>query len=220
MARPRKDTLAFGWADKGRWNVSFTNNLFDEDNATMARTLRECGNPERPRVLVVADSNVVQHTPGLGSTMGRYFMAHDIELAANPVVAGGGEKLKLDGWNAVMRIIAAASAANLGRSDIVLAIGGGALLDVASFAAACIRGGVQTVRVPTTPAAMIDGAYSTFAAFDTNEEKDAVRIAARPAAVVVDAQFSATVLDGVWRGGLGEIGADLDIVPDPDKLRV
>lgn len=205
MGRPRKDTLAFNWAGKGRWNVVFTNNLFDEDNETMARTLRETTLADRPRTLVVADSNVVQHTPGLGSGMGRYFMAHDIELAASPVVSGGGEKLKLDGLSAVTRIVEAAVAANLGRNDAILAIGGGALLDVASFAAACIRGGVKTVRVPTTPAAMIDGAYSQYAAFDTPGEKDAVRVESRPSAVVVDAQFSTTVLDGVWRGGLGEI---------------
>lgn len=205
MARQKKNVVSFQWSDKGRWDVSFTRGMFDENNDTMARVLREATGSDTPRVLVVADSNVVRHAPGLGSGIGRYVMEHDIELASRAIVAGGGEKLKLEGAEAVARIVEEATSANLARTDAILAIGGGALLDVASFAGACICGGVKTVRVPTTPAAMADGAYAETAAYDFREVKDAVRLTARPAAVVVDPQFATSVLDGVWRGGLGSI---------------
>ena len=77
-------------------------------------------------------------------------------------------------------------------------------IDVAGYAAAQIRGGVKVVRVPTTPAAMMDAAFAEDAAVDSPAVKDALRVPCPPAAVVIDPKFAATVLDGVWRGGIGE----------------
>lgn len=187
------------------WKVCFSSGLFDEENETMAGILREATGCERPRIQVVADSNLVQHTPGIGSAMGRWISAHGIEMAGTPAVAGGGEKIKCDSMQTALRIMEAVVDSGIGRADAILAIGGGALLDVAGFAAANVRGGIRIVRVPTTPAAMADGAFAGVASLDTQMEKDAISVKSEPSAIVVDPSFSSTVLDGVWRGGLGEI---------------
>jgi 3-dehydroquinate synthase len=94
--------------------------------------------------------------------------------------------------------------AKLGRNDVVLAIGGGTILDVAGYAASQVRGGVKLVRLPTTPAAMMDAAYAEYAAVDSATVKDALRVPSVPSAVVIDTGFASSVLDGVWRGGIGE----------------
>ena len=52
---------------------------------------------------------------------------------------------------------------------------------------------------------MADGALSETVAVNGADAKDALRLACRPAAVLVDPTFARTVLDGVWRGGLGEL---------------
>lgn len=156
------------------------------------------------RTLIVADMSVVQRTAGLGTKIGRYVQAHGIALAGSPVVFGGGEKAKADNLQSALRVVTAILDAKLGRDDAVLALGGGSLLDVAGYAAAQARGGVRLVRLPTTPAAMLDAAFADYAAVDADAVKDALRVPSVPAAVVIDPLFADTVLDGVWRSGIGE----------------
>ncbi len=184
--------------------VELVTDAFGEDE-TLAKILGGAteGSP-RPKVLIVADLNVVQRVSGLGAKIGRYVQARALQLAGSPVVISGGEKAKVDSQASVQQIVNAALDAKLGRHDFVLAIGGGTILDLAGYAAAQVRGGIPLVRMPTTPAAMLDAAYADYAAVDTVNVKDALRVPSVPAAVVIDVAFAASVLDGVWRGGISE----------------
>ena len=205
MARIKKSEESIvSWKVEGKYPVRIVANAFDETDATLADTLRECGEGEMPRVLLVADYNVVHYTEGLGSRIGHYFQAHGIKLAGPAVILAGGEKIKNDNRQSAMRVARAAIETRIGRKDVLLAIGGGSVLDVAGFAAAQIRAGVKFVRMPTTLAAQAEGAYSDYAALNEGYVKDAYRLPSHPDAVVVDVAFTRTVLDGVWRGGLGE----------------
>ena len=183
--------------------VVTTSDVFGESDA-LVEVLREASGSETPRVQIVADLNVVQRTAGLGQRIGRYVQDRGIALAGSPVVVPAGEKLKIEGVKGVHRIATALVDARLARNDIVLAIGGGTLLDVAGYVAAQARGGVRIVRMPTTPASMMDAAFAEYAALDMTMVKDALRVPSSPAAVVIDPAFCATVLDGVWRGGASE----------------
>ena len=166
------------------------------------------------RALLVADNNVVQHVEGLGTRIGAYVRAHGLELSGAPVVIPGGERIKTDDLKSARRVVAAALAANLGPDDAVVALGGGTLLDVAGWAASQFRGGVRLVRVPTTPAAVMGAAFATTAALNDQSAKDVFVVPSVPAAVVVDLSLSSSVLDGVWRGGLGEaVRLAVDVEP-------
>ncbi len=205
MARPRKtEGLTVEWEERGGYPVSIVENVFAEDSTTLVETLRTLTGSGNPRVMLVADSNVVQRVAGLGTRIGKYVQTHGVTLAGAPVVIGGGEKAKGDGMVSVNRVIDAAVEAKIGAGDVLLAMGGGAVLDVAGYAAAQVRGGVKLVRLPTTVAAMLDAAFATDAALNRGAVKDALRVRSRPAAVLVDPTFARTVLDGVWRGGIGE----------------
>jgi len=188
---------------KSGYPVEFVDDLFG-DSPVLARVLKEVSGAESPRIVLVADINVVQRTEGLGTKIGRYVNAHGITLAGNPVVLGGGEKIKSDSLQSAFQVISAILEANLSCSDCVVAMGGGAVLDVAGYAAAQVRGGVNIVRIPTTPAAMIDAAFADYAAINSRNVKDALRVRSVPSAVLIDLSFAATVLDGVWRGGVSE----------------
>ena len=185
------------------YRVEIVEDAFGE-SPVVAEVLKEVTGAEEPRVLLVADQNVVQRTQGLGTRIGRYVQAHGIRLACNPIVVPGGEKIKADNMQTAYRVMTAMLDAKLGAGDCVVALGGGALLDVAGYAAAQVRGGIPIVRLPTTPAAMIDAAYAEYAAVDSVSVKDALRVRSMPAAVVIDPAFAQTVLDGVWRSGIGE----------------
>ena len=202
--------------------VEFVEDVFG-DSAVLADVLKKVTGSESPKVFIVADQNVVQHTEGLGSRIGRYVQAHGIQLAGSPVVIAGGEKIKSDNLQSALTVVSALLSAKLGRNDVVLAIGGGTVLDVAGYAAAQVRGGVKTVRLPTTPAAMMDAAFADYAAVDSASVKDALRVPCVPAAVLIDTGFAATVLDGVWRGGIGEAvrlaaAADVTLLKKLKKL--
>ena len=183
--------------------VVVTEDVFGEENPILAKTLKALAG-EGSRVALVADSNVVQRTEGLGSRIGRYFQKHGIVLAASPVVLAGGEKVKADNFQSAARIANALVDAKIGANDVVIALGGGTIFDVAGYAAAQVRGGIRVLRMPTTVAAMLDAAFADSAALDAPNVKDAFRIPAKAAAVVIDTTFAKTVLDGVWRGGFGE----------------
>jgi len=158
--------------------VEIVEGAFAEGNAVLADVLKKVAGVEKPRVMLVADQNVVNRIETLGKDIGRWVQANGIELAAPPVLASGGERVKSDGMQTAMEIAWSMLKAKVGTGDVVLAIGGGSLLDVACWAAAQLRGGVPVVRMPTTPAAMVDAAFSEYAAvLDAALTKKLVKLA-------------------------------------------
>ena len=189
---------------EGKYPIEIVDDVFAEGNATLADTLKAIVGSDAAKVALVADVNVVQRTEGLGLKIGKYFKEHGITLAASPVVVSGGEKIKADGLQSAMLVATSLVDARLGANDVVIALGGGTVLDVAGYAAAQVRGGLKLLRMPTTPAAMIDAAFADTAAVDGVAVKDALSVRCEPAAVVIDPTFAKTVLDGVWCAGFGE----------------
>ena len=198
--------------------VVFTKDVFAEENDDLAKTLRAATGIEHPKVLLVADMNVVHHTEGLGTKIGRYIQEHGIELAASPVVISGSEKAKGDNLQSAMRVASAAIEARVGVNDVMLVLGGGSMIDIAGWAASQVRGGMRLVRMPTTVAAMADAAYSPCASLDICGVKDSMRVMSIPDAVVVDTGFATTILDGVWRAGFAE-AVRLALVSDAGLLK-
>lgn len=206
MAKARdKNSIQIECEIKKSYTVNFIDDLFAEDNAAFSDILRSLAQSETPNVLLVADQNVVQKTQSLGTRIGKYFQKYGVKMASAPVVLSGGEKNKSDNFQSVMTLVASMVDSKIGANDIVIALGGGATLDIAGYVASQARGGVKLVRVPTTPAAMVDAAYAEMAAIDYQSVKDALRVPCVPDSVVIDVAFASTVLDGVWCGGLGEI---------------
>ena len=82
----------------------------------MADVLKQVARSDAPRVLIVADLNVVQRNEGIGSKIGRYVQAHGIRLAGSPVVIAGGEKAKADNLQSALKVISAILSAQLGRN--------------------------------------------------------------------------------------------------------
>ncbi len=206
MARSKKpDEMRVEWTVGGTYPVRYADDAFGEGSDVLAEMLREITGSDEPRMMLVADANVVQRTEGLGTNVGKFIQTKGVKLAGAPVVVGGGEKAKNDNQQSVRRMMTAAVEGRIGAKDAIVVIGGGSVIDVAGYVAAQVRGGVPIVRIPTTVAAMVDGAFAENAAIDMPGVKDALRVPCRPAGVVIDTGFAKTVLDGVWRGGIGEI---------------
>jgi shikimate kinase/3-dehydroquinate synthase len=74
----------------------------------------------------------------------------------------------------------------LTRSDVVVALGGGVVGDLAGFCAATYQRGVHYVQVPTTLVAQVDSAYGGKTGVDLPEAKNYVGAYHQPAAVICD----------------------------------
>lgn len=206
MAKVKKaDEMAIEWTSGGSYAVRFADDAFGEGAQALASLLKEITGSDEPRMMLVADSNVVQRSAGLGMKIGKFVQTTGVRLAGAPVVIAGGEKLKSDFHQSLQKMLTAAVEARVGAKDAMVVIGGGTVTDVASYVAVQTRGGLPIVRIPTTVAAMVDGAFAECASLNLAGVKDAIRIPCRPAGVVIDTTFATTVLDGVWRGGLGEM---------------
>lgn len=181
--------------------VEVVEDVFGEGGKVLADLVKGVTGSEQPRIFIVADKNVVLHTEGLGTRIGRWVQTNGFMLAGSPVLMIVGERIKDDAFRSAHEVVSAAIGAKVGRGDVMLVLGGGTVLDVAGWAAAQIRGGMAIVRLPTTPAAMMDSAYADYAALDSGFVKDVLRVPSVPAGVLIDPGFSKTALDGVWRGG-------------------
>lgn len=82
---------------------------------------------------------------------------------------------------------------DMGPGDWIIALGGGGILDVASFCAAVFCGGINILAVPTTLEAMIEGAVSGRAMLNSNGHKDEISTRVSYNAVICDPTFLSTV---------------------------
>jgi shikimate kinase/3-dehydroquinate synthase len=76
--------------------------------------------------------------------------------------------------------------AGMTRADVLVALGGGVVGDLAGFCAATYQRGVRYVQVPTTLVAQVDSAYGGKTGVDLPEAKNYVGVYHQPAAVIAD----------------------------------
>ena len=186
-----------------RYPVYFTTGVFSPSNRIL-RDLVAAG--ERPaRLVVVLDRGVERAHPDLVSAIGGYCDAHSdaLSLTVPVVIVPGGEVIKNDRRH-VDRMLEAINGAALCRHSYVVAVGGGAVLDAAGFAAATAHRGVRLVRIPTTVLAQDDSALGVKNGINAFGKKNYLGTFAAPFAVVNDYSFLATLSDRDWRSGVTE----------------
>ncbi len=93
----------------------------------------------------------------------------------------------------------------LSRADVVVAVGGGVVTDVAGFAAACYHRGTPVVHVATTLLAQVDAAIGGKTGVNLPEGKNLVGAFWQPAAVLCDIETLASLPPREYRSGLGEM---------------
>jgi shikimate kinase/3-dehydroquinate synthase len=159
LEAPVGTRLAWARADSGDYAVFFARNLLASGFF----------HPAEGRRFVVTDENV----------------ARDHELDAHwrtAIPPGEGEK-SLAGAERVLRELARAGMA---RDDLLVALGGGVVGDLAGFCAAIYQRGVRHVQVPTTLVAQVDSAYGGKTGVDLPEGKNYAGAYHQPTAVLVD----------------------------------
>jgi len=106
--------------------------------------------------------------------------------------------------NTAIAIIEAMEKVKLGRDTLVVALGGGTVGDIAGFAAAIFKRGVQILQIPTTTVAQADSAVGGKTGVDSSVSKNAFGAFWHPAAVFIDVATLATLDERQFRAGLVE----------------
>ena len=95
--------------------------------------------------------------------------------------------------------------AGMTRADMVVALGGGVVGDLAGFCAATYQRGVRYVQVPTTLVAQVDSAYGGKTAVDLAEAKNYVGAFHQPSAVIADTTTLTSLPDAEQTAGYAEV---------------
>ena len=95
--------------------------------------------------------------------------------------------------------------AGMTRADVVIALGGGVVGDLAGFCAATYQRGVRYVQVPTTLVAQVDSAYGGKTGVDLEEAKNYVGAYHQPQAVIADPAVLASLEPEELAAGYAEI---------------
>jgi 5-deoxy-5-amino-3-dehydroquinate synthase len=152
-----------------------------------------------------------------------------IPLAVDPGVPfevfaiGHGEQHKT--LTTVERLCRDFARLGLTRQDVVVAVGGGMVTDVAGFAAASWHRGTSVVHVATSLLGMVDAAIGGKTGVNLPEGKNLVGAFWQPAGVVCDLDALATLPERELRCGRGEMakyhfltGDDLEALPLPQRV--
>src|SRR5688572_9470610 len=194
-------TIQVGW----RHRVIFSDHMFDPGNSTLRDVL--AGEPESAprRALVILDEALAHAQPDLSPAIQRYFAAHPLSatLACPPQLCPGGEAAKAS-WSLVTELHAAIDHHHIDRHSYLLAVGGGALLDLAGLAAATAHRGVRHIRVPTTTLSQCDSGVGVKNGINAFGKKNFIGTFAPPFAVINDFQLLATLTPRDKRAGYVE----------------
>ncbi|BBH15557.1 MULTISPECIES: 3-dehydroquinate synthase [Chromobacterium] len=168
--------------------------LSDPGNPLLRQAICRREPERRHRFVVLIDQDVAAAHPRLPAAFERYARRHRdaLELAAPPRLTMGGEACKndpeqlfaLQGW---------LQQCHVDRHSCVVIVGGGALLDMAGFAAATTHRGVRVVRMPTTVLAQNDSGVGVKTAINAFGAKNFLGAFAPPFAVLNDYDFIASL---------------------------
>jgi shikimate kinase/3-dehydroquinate synthase len=189
----RSDRIDIGVELPGRrYDIIIGDNLLAESGALIAKIAPGAA------CAVITDTNVARHhLPALAASLDAAGIRHaDITIAP-------GETSK--SFSNYERICDHVLAARMERGDIVVALGGGVVGDLAGFAAATVRRGMRLVQIPTTLLAQVDSSVGGKTGINSSHGKNLIGAFHQPSLVIADTSVLATLPEREFRAGYAEV---------------
>ena len=150
------------------------------------------------RIVIVTDETVAKHhLPAAQAALA----AANIQNATVIVPAGEASK----SWGTFETVCEAIIAARIERNDLVIALGGGVVGDLAGFAASVVRRGLGYVQVPTTLLAQVDSSVGGKTAINSRHGKNLIGMFHQPILVIADTALLDTLPKRDFRAGYAEV---------------
>ena len=150
------------------------------------------------KVAIVTDATVAKHHL---ATAEAALKAAGIE-SSRMIVPPGESTKSFDGLETVCDAVIAA---RIERGDLVVALGGGVVGDLAGFAASVVRRGIDYVQVPTTLLAQVDSSVGGKTAINSGRGKNLVGAFHQPILVIADTALLDTLPEREFRAGYAEV---------------
>jgi len=150
------------------------------------------------RTAIVTDKTVARH----------WLAATEASLAAaaiptSHIIVDEGEGSKT--YAGLEKVSEALIAAKIERNDLVVALGGGVVGDLAGFAAAILRRGVDFVQVPTSLLAQVDSSVGGKTGINSPQGKNLLGAFHQPVLVIADTAVLDTLSPRQFRAGYAEV---------------
>ncbi|MCW5517452.1 3-dehydroquinate synthase [Muriicola sp. Z0-33] len=198
--KPIQQSFSVAYAYK----LYFTNGLFDTEN-TLFRDIMATYKPNSTsKVLFIVDDGVVKKHKDLLAKIDRYCNTHKktIQLTQSIIVKGG-EQTK-NSEKSLNKVLKGVNENGICRHSFVVVIGGGAVIDMAGYAAAIAHRGVKLIRIPTTVLSQNDSAVGVKNSINIFGKKNFIGTFAPPYAIINDNNFLTTLQQRDWIAGIAE----------------
>ncbi len=147
---------------------------------------------------IVTDRNVAgQHLDAVRASLDAAFIRH-----STVIVAPGEGSKSFAGFTTVCETIIAA---RMERGDLIIALGGGVVGDLAGFAAASIRRGMNFIQIPTTLLAQVDSSVGGKTGINSDHGKNLIGAFHQPALVLADTATLKTLSPRHFKAGYAEV---------------
>ena len=185
-----------------RHRVYFTRGVFGAGSDLLKQVLALDKSNAVAKALVVVDETLAQSQPSLLADIENYFARHsgELKLVCAPMILEGGERVK-NSYFHVSEIQSHVEKHHIDRHSYIIAIGGGALLDVVGLAAATAHRGVRHVRIPTTTLSQDDSGVGVKNGINAFGKKNFIGTFTPPFAVINDFDLLASLPDRDKRAG-------------------
>jgi 3-dehydroquinate synthase len=150
------------------------------------------------RVAIVTDETVGQLHSGAAEAA---LKSAGIDSARITVPAGEGSK----NYATFEKVCESIIDARVERNDLIVALGGGVIGDLAGFAAASVRRGLDFVQVPTTLLAQVDSSVGGKTGINSLQGKNLIGAFHQPVLVVADTALLDTLPKRDFRAGYAEV---------------
>lgn len=149
-------------------------------------------------VAVVTDENLAaQHLASIRASLDA------ADIRTHTVIVPPGEESK--SFAQLEKVSAGLLEARIERGDLVIALGGGVVGDLAGFAAAILRRGVRVLQVPTSLLAQVDSSVGGKTGINTSFGKNLIGAFHQPSLVLADTQILDTLPMREFRAGYAEV---------------
>src|SRR5437764_9727468 len=150
------------------------------------------------KVFFVSDENVAAH-----AMAGTQAALKRAGIANSQLIVPPGEASK--SYRVFEQVCEAILDAQIERGDLIVALGGGVIGDLAGFAAAVVRRGLDYVQVPTTLLAQVDSSVGGKTAIDSCHGKNLIGAFHQPILVIADTALLDTLPKREFRAGYAEL---------------
>lgn len=157
---------------------------------------------------IVTDTEVARfQLPRLTDSLDKAGLAHQT------ITVPSGESTK--SWEHLQTVVEGLLAAKLERNDLVIALGGGVIGDLAGFAASITRRGMDFIQMPTSLLAQVDSSVGGKTGINSPHGKNLVGAFHQPKLVLADLSALDTLPQRQFAAGYAEV-VKYGLIDDPD----